>query len=139
MRFGELTTSNYHLLPQLPSSAITWLWFDDFWDGPLSGLVSYAQQRYWCQMIAERPPGAPSGSFYRRFVLLMLSEQEYAEETYWHDLFRRFVGTHTDVDGTPFSPEKLRPQEEHHLFYDAYQHRENPDRTHTICLGWFED
>jgi hypothetical protein len=139
MRFGELTAATYHRLPQLPATAITWLWFDDFWDGPLSGLVSYAQEHYWCQMIAERTAGMPSSGFYRRFVLLMLSKQELAEEIYWHDLFRRVVGTHTDGDGTSFSPAKLRPQEEHHLFYDKYQQRETPNRTTNICIGWFED
>src|ERR1700722_1111121 len=102
--------------PQIPIAEIALLWFDNFWDGPLSGLCAYQGREfyYWCFAEAEE---CDITSWYRRFSVHELSPAQLDEEKKWHELFREKVGTHWEPGG------EGKPQALHHEFYDAYNRR----------------
>jgi len=131
----EITADNYRTLPQIPRADVTLLWYSDFWDGPITGLLLWRGERVWFQMIDEN---AEHEAWYRRFLLIRLSEQQLRDEVWWHELFRRHVGTHTDYDRAEGDPGTVRPREQWAAFYDPYSKRAPLDLSQNEVLGWFE-
>jgi hypothetical protein len=77
--------------------------------------------------------------YYRRFLIVELSDEQLREKEYWHNLFREKVGTHTDfeVQGKTLE-EKLKPKETWDEFYRPYQQRKEVDLSDNLVIGWFE-
>lgn len=118
--------------PRLPATEVTLLWFDNYWDGPLSGLCVFQgrEHYFWCFAEAGESELA---RWYRRFSVHELSPEQLSNEKKWHELFREKVGTHWEPGG------KLKPQELHHEFYDAYKKRTPPHyELNCPIIGWFE-
>ena len=138
-RLLELSkTEDLVRLPKIDWHAAKLLWHDDYWDGPKSGLLLYQDKRYWFQVFEESDDSDLS-DFFRRFVILELTEIQMKEEEHWHDLFREKVGTHTDYDESGMRViGALKPEEMWHEFYDAYKKRQKPDLSNNIVIGWSE-
>ena len=125
-------------LPQIDWHAVKLLWPSDYWDGPKSGMLMYQGKRYWFQVF-EESNDADLSDFFRRFVILELTEEQLNEEEYWHKLFREKVGAHTDFDESgKRAIGALKPKEMWHEFYDAYQKRQEPDYSNNTVIGWSE-
>ena len=107
------------------------LWVDDYYDGPLSGMLTYRNRlhRYEC-------PDGPM-AIERRYVIRELSDEEIADEQYWHELFVRHVGDHMTFrnDGQRGA---VRPSSEHSKFYEPYGKRTTPDYSMRPIVGWFK-
>ena len=40
----------YYTKPQIPNKKVKWLWWDDYYDGPLCGMTEIKGQRFWAIM-----------------------------------------------------------------------------------------
>lgn len=108
---------------------VTVLWFDDFYDGMLSGIVECKNQKCRFEIITDYEQGIRP----RVFAIIELSQEQIADETYWHELFLK----HVIADPQSKDGAHLRPQSEHHLFYEPYGKR--PDPHYELCnvVAWF--
>jgi hypothetical protein len=124
-------------VPRIERSAVRLLWHAGYWDGPRSGMLEYAGEACWFEVVAESEEDGEGWS--RRFAVIRLTPEQHAEELRWHELFRRHVGEHTDYDaegGRRLGA--LRPREEWGLFYEAQRQRIPRDLSRNEVLGWFE-
>lgn len=129
-------TGDYQRTPRIDRAEVRLLWHADFWAGPLSGMLTHQGRERWFVRVAESE-GEASG-WYRRFVVLSLSAEQHAEESRWHDLFRRCVGGHTDYDEDEREIGDVLPRERWAEFYDAYRGRVPGDFSGCEVIGWFE-
>lgn len=136
MTLQETTADTYRALPQIPRADVSLLWHSDFWDGPITGLLLWCGERLWFQMIDES--GENEAAWYRRFLLVRLSEQQLHDEEWWHELFRQHVGTHTDYNRADGDPGTVHPQSQHAKFYAPYSKRVPLDLSQNEVIGWFE-
>ncbi len=109
------------------------LWIDDFYDGPIAGIAEVDGARVLFEMIDRGLLGSETGP--RTFWVIHLDSTQLAEEERWHELFCKFVGTHSDCTERERS---LSPASEHHLFYDSYSKRHVPNYSENEVLGWFQ-
>jgi hypothetical protein len=142
-------------LPEVDVIDVRWLYYADYHDGPLAGMVvanlgddpfTSAAEPLWaeCYDECDEIDGDDSElhpcGFYRRYSLTRLTRKSTAAEVACHALFQAHVGTHWDVnlDGTPRhrEPGAKKPRSEWHLFYDIY--RDNPVRHEGVVVGWFQ-
>ena len=140
MNYTEATRGNsYQSLPKLDRSELSLLWYSDFWDGPKSGLLLLQGGKYWFQMF-EESQDPDLADFYRRFLVVELTEEQLSEEEQWHALFQEKVGRHTDY-GLNRREElaKLRPRHIQEEFYSLYRERKPLDINSNPVVGWFEN
>jgi len=123
----------YDHLPRIDRADVRLLWHSDFWDGPINGLCLYQGRKCWFEACAE---GEQDDGFYRRYLVLILTKGQLDEEEFWHELFRRKVGTHTDYGD---AERKVLPRETWHEFYDEFGKRGEVDYSGNPALGWFEE
>src|SRR5690349_19819274 len=72
---------------QIPKDQLNVLWFDDYYDGMLSGILEHEGQKFRFETITDY-----SQNIYpRTFAIVQLTDQEYDDESYWHDLFKKHV------------------------------------------------
>lgn len=69
----------------LPQLSINVLWHLAYWDGPFNGICEYNGRKYYFDNI-DRPI----------YGVYELSDQDIHHEVYLHELFRTYVGHHTD-------------------------------------------
>lgn len=125
----------YLRVPRIGRGDVRLLWHDGYWDGPMSGLLVFQGEECWFEMVAE----SETETWYRRFAIVRLSPEQLAEERRWHELFQRFVGTHTDYSESGRGEAgTVHPREWHRGFYDQYEHRTPRDFSHNPVLAWFE-
>lgn len=138
MTLAEITAGgDYQHAPRIDRAEVRLLWHDDFWDGPMSGMLLYRGQECWFQMVAESEDDA--SGWYRRFVVLQLSPEQHAEELRWHGLFQRSVGGHSDYPEIgQRAAGDVRPREQWSAFYDSYRKRTPRDFSGCDISGWFE-
>src|SRR5215207_5227193 len=92
-----LRREDYLLLPEIDRGEVKLLWHSDFWDGPTSGMLLYRGKKHWFQ-VCDESDDPDLQDYYRRFLIIELSDRQLEEEEYWHSLFREKVGTHTDYE-----------------------------------------
>ncbi len=136
MTLQETTTDTYRALPQIPRADVTLLWHGEYYDGSINGLLLWRGERLWFDTIEAS--SETETAWYRRYVLIRLSEQQRRDEEWWHELFRQHVGTHTDHVRADSDPGTVRPQGQHAKFYDAYAKRASLDLSQNEVIGWFE-
>lgn len=73
------------LLNELEASDVHILWNDDYYDGPLSGLMEYRDQKYYFNIVAD------NADDYRKFNVYHLTKAEIEYEIEWHELFEKLV------------------------------------------------
>jgi hypothetical protein len=130
MRYYDLMLSKDPAgLPQINKNAFRILWCDDWYDGPISGLLLYQDRRYLFATFDELDDGT------RRLFVFEPSKEELRQEEDWHRLFVQKVGSHytyLDAKGIECTPEQWRE------FYDVYEKRAKPDYSDNSVIGWFE-
>jgi hypothetical protein len=139
MIYSELIhREDYLRLPKIDKSEVKLLWHSDYWDGPTSGMLLYRGKKRWFQVCDESDdPGLRD--YYRRFLIVELSDRQLEEEEYWQGLFREKVGTHTDHELQGESQKgRVNPKEMWDGFYEPYQKRVKLDLSQNTVLGWYE-
>ena len=85
-------------LPRIEGQRLELLWHDDYWDGPMSGLMRLdGDARVWFTL-AEENEAPAEGRWYRRYWLVRLSAEQLDAVERRHALFREHIGGHTDYD-----------------------------------------
>lgn len=111
-------------IERVPKSSVRMLWHHDYWDGPISGACLFNNDRLWYTCYDE----GYGEDWYRKFVLLRLSDEKWKEIDFSHGMFQDYVGTHTDYDenGKRTIGADLKPRIEpnHNKFYSWF--KENP-------------
>lgn len=114
------------------------LWYDDYYDGPLSGLALYNNKKVWFNMKENRYDNI----FHTRtFNIYELTKEQLEEEEYWHHRFRNEVGHHTDY-GDQYAAFKTVDNESiFHKFYKDIEKaaKKFDDYTKNKCLGAFNE
>lgn len=133
-------------MTEQPSADIRFLYHSNYWDGPLSGACLYQRQQYWFECVHDYHDPRDNASprlGQRIFGIYQISEDEWAQEKYWQDLFEQNVGSHSSYDETGQRLGKVASPETHHIFYDA-QEKAQKDGTYkrrkklTEPLGYFD-
>lgn len=147
MRFKEVTLKNYKTkLEEIEKSDVKIIRSSRYWDGPLSGVFIYNENRYWFETIyndiiysKERDEEGEclAYAFVRDFVILELSADQWKEEDYWNNLFEKYVGRNNnyDKDGNKNIGD-LQPRDEHHKYYDMAKDRNAIDLSENNVIGW---
>lgn len=70
---------------------IIFLWYDDYYDGPLSGFLQYQNEFYWFDAYDFNDEDIDK-SWYQKFIILKLSQQEIECEIAYQKLSIKFFG-----------------------------------------------
>jgi hypothetical protein len=140
----DITSSRDALdtLATIPRSEITILWHSGYWDGPIDGMLSYQSQKYWFMRCADALPyvvdseGEVDDCWYDRYLIVVIGQQDIETEEWWHALFRKYVGHHTDYQDGRRDHDTVHPKDGWHAFYNAYEHREPRDYAARKVIGW---
>lgn len=136
------------------------LWHNNYWDGPISGMMLWDGEMRWFQMFDETweeclIPGDEWKEWVeyyrekygkdpdeedriehdrtRKYRVYVLPEEVKKAIIHNHELFRKYVGIHTDYDekGCRYLGEGyLRPYSEHSKFY-------NSKKSNNLFVRWF--
>ncbi len=138
MRLAELPDDYLMQLPRIDENLLRVLWHSEYWDGPRSGVLLYMARPHWFQICGEEDSGRWK-DWYGKFVVIQLTEEQYATEAAYHRLFQEKVGSHVDYDaeGRPVRGEQ-KPQEVWHEYYDEAKDRPELDLSGNEVVGWFE-
>lgn len=100
---------------------VRWLYITNWYDGPIEGVVLHNGERLyakWTDVAGDDPNGR------RIYDAIRLTPEQWAEEDDRQACFVEHVGTHWccdyDADGNQIANWNVRPQSEHHNFYDKY-------------------
>jgi hypothetical protein len=110
---------------------LTFLWVGDYYDGKLEGMLEYKSQKYKFEIITDYTKNI----YPRTFALIILTEDEIKEEVYWNEQFEKYVGNHYNYNTT--DERIVKPQSEHHLFYDEFNKRKNKNYNNNIVKAWY--
>src|ERR1700722_11892810 len=104
----------------VPYSNIKILYANDYWDGPLEGLLLWNKQEYY--FICYNDP-THEHEVERRYVIIEMTEEQASEEKYYHQLFINHVGNHFEYNN--LGKQNLTPvtksKEEQQKFYSEYE------------------
>ncbi|MCU0240192.1 MAG: hypothetical protein MUC29_12185, partial [Pyrinomonadaceae bacterium] len=92
-----ISPENLIELPKIEKNEIRLLWADDWFDGVINGVLLYQNKKCRFEMIEENNDDNTQ-NFYRRYLIIELTERQLQEEEYWHKLFVENVGSHFDFD-----------------------------------------
>lgn len=117
------------------------MYANDWWDYFLSGVVTYNGKRYYAYCGDENYDRRKK--WWRRYVLVDLTEEAWADEDERHAFFVEKVGSHfefVDHQGRQVrNHEGLKNNKTWQEFYDRYPpHAERLDYTQFPVVGWFE-
>jgi len=120
------------------------LWHENYWDGPLTGVMLWEGEKCWFETyeddFVERPLTEEEikdwADFlkipveevdeedkidyepYRRYNVYRIPKETMEAIEYNHNLFRKYVGTHTDYDENGLRHHNLADYNEHHKYYN---------------------
>ena len=80
------------------------------------------------------------GWHYRDFLIYQITKEQEEDELYWHALFQKHVGTHTDYcmnKEIPIATGSLAPEGSWKDFFDPYKNRKPPLYKEEQIIGWF--
>ena len=132
MKLENIGPRDVGVLPEVNRSAVTFLWFNDFFDGPLSRLAEMNGTRYLFDMIDRSALGDEDED--RRYWLISLTDNQLDDELRWHEWFCNNVGTHFDLTGRAPLPRELVDMD---AFYVPFRDRVPPDYSQNDIVGWF--
>jgi hypothetical protein len=139
----------YRQLPQIDERDVRLLWHNDYYDGPLNGILLYQGKMCWFQIFhalrtdevrsREDKDGIAWNDHFVRYLLVELSEEQVKEEKYWHELFQKKVSTRSDYDENGHRKTgEVKPKEMWNEFYEPYKMRKPSDLSNNLVLGWFQ-
>lgn len=96
--------NTYQELPEIPH--IKKLWHQGYWDGPCNGVCEVDNKKCWFELIDEwvdhnEWPDEDldfEPLWYRRFLIVQLTDEQFQELKKRHEKFQRMVGTHCDYN-----------------------------------------
>lgn len=111
--------ARYLATPRVPREQIRFLWYVDYWDGPLNGVCEWNDELLWFDSVAEEVPRQ------REFFLIRLPAAEMAraeaQQALWEKWFpesRHRWGDEASRDaGVPLTPGYLTQVEATHAAY----------------------
>ena len=109
-------------LPFIAGDSVRILYENNYWDGPLEGVLRWNNKNYY--FINYSDDDWTDGAN-RAFVIIEMTKAQEKDENYFHQLFIKYVGSHTDYDefGNR-SIEEVKPESERKKFYDEYDKAE---------------
>ena len=115
-------------------------WCLDYYDGPLSGICEIDDRHHYFKFIQESVKSLDDiCSNVRVYGIYQLTDKEIERETYWHDEFRKWVGTHTDYNEEVGARNLggVKPRDGMHNFYDRKDERDKdrPELTTNKLVG----
>ncbi len=115
--------------PKRAIKEIKWLWASDWYDGPLSGMVEWNEQRYWAVYFEDDDKT-------RLYTLLKLTEEQQKSEEYWHELCKLCTGEDHHISvGDPLHGNKDTKT----FYYTRYEiEHEELDWSEAKLVGWFK-
>ncbi len=143
---------NYLDYPQLDLKDIKLCWHNDYWDGPINGILNYKGNmchfklcdnvKFTC-LTKDHESYDPNTDNLeqiqdRRFLVFKLTDAQIAEENKWHELFKEYVGTHTDYDEFGHLNGMLLDKSSWSRFYDEYVNRIPMSFKNEQIIGWYE-
>lgn len=128
------------------------LWHCAYWDGPYDGMCLFNNEEVWFHCIAENecPDNIEDDeidewfnkrTWWRRYAIIRLTTKQLEDEKYWHRLFEKYVGTHTNYEhGWVRKRDGVHPDCSNHAkFYDEQsENRKDRDLRNNEVIGWFE-
>lgn len=138
VKYSELQeTLEYANVSSLVKAQVKWLWTNDYFDGPLEGMVQIGSERFLCRM-AEEVNDEASENWFRKYWIIRLTPKQLETEIYWHKEFCKYVGEHftCNDDGSRKNVGTQHPQSEWDKFYKPYQENYNPDFSNNEVIGW---
>ena len=115
-------------------SGVRPLWFDDWYDRPLTGIAEFEGEQFWFDAVWDEV--RDNWSEPRCLVLRRIPDSELARQWTVHRDFERYVSTrHCRHDGT--AEVVQRPEAEWHLFFDHHPPESRPDYSRYPSAGTF--
>jgi hypothetical protein len=105
------------IIPKLQIKFKDILWWSNFWDGPLEGMLEYQGEKCYYKFAAET-------IIHRRFLVLRLTKEQLESEERQHAMFVDIV-TNGPVSG-------------HHRWYDYKKTIGEINLEDNLVLGWFQ-
>ena len=121
------------------------LWHDSYYDGPLSGICIYNDKEHWFKMVKEfdykeEEDGKMETFLGRVYVIAELPKQQFAIMKYAHELFRKYVGTHTDYNEDNKRSSGCLEQSSWNKYYNwAKKEYKHPDLSENKVVAWWGD
>ena len=108
MNYSEINTNTYRkILPEIEKNSINIQWNDEWYDGPISGMLIYNNKQFRFEKIEEATENQEANEgWFRRLIILELDELQLKNEYYWHDRFLKEVDAFK-IDITKLSKEEL--------------------------------
>ena len=75
-----------------PLKDITWLWEDDYYDGPITGMIEYHKKKYYTSWFSDWTEdytdayGEPGQYHFRLYCVYKLTKERQAYQEDWHEL-----------------------------------------------------
>lgn len=92
----------FRKLPIIPKAEWKFLWEDNSWDGPLSGILLYKSEMFYFMYYEDVRYNPDTGEFGSRlYTVHRLTPDILEKQIYWNNLFKELVGEHCTygVDG----------------------------------------
>jgi len=131
MDLNKIILTNWHDAQQIKRSDVKLLWHSDYYDGPLSGLLLFNEEKYWFKAI----DGIPGYS--QNYIVIRLTPEQLNEEEKWHKLFQDHVGSQTDYDENEKRKGLVKPQEMWNKFYEPRKSYIKLDISNNEVVAWF--
>jgi hypothetical protein len=97
------------------------LWFDDFYDGALSGMLKFENKEYRYEIVTDHTKVI----YPRLFAIFDLTEEELTEQRYWNDLYVKLIKN---------QPENKESQE---IFFKEQKKQKLKDYSEKIVLWYY--
>lgn len=122
-------------LPKLPSSELTLLWVNDWYDGPLEAMVEHSGKR--CLMVLANREKLAIDEY--QWVLFELTAAQAADEERWHALFAEHVGDHWCFHDASIVHPAAREPATPDAFWGAYESRPSIVLERASARGWTDE
>jgi hypothetical protein len=147
IKMAEIKNDYRNMLPQIDEKEVRILWHCAYYDGPRDGVMLYQEKPHWFQIedadadfrVRVDSTGQKWKDWYARFLVIALTDDQFQEEVYWHNLFRQKVGTYWDYDEQGRRvQEPAKPLVTSVEYYEAAKHRTPRNLASNVVVGWFE-
>jgi len=138
IKYSELRdTQEYSKVSYLSQEEVKWLWINDYFDGPLEGMVEVDSEMFLCKL-AEEVEEEAAENWFRKYWIIKLTPDQLDTELYWHEEFCKYVGEHfvCSEDGSRKTAGAKHPRVEWDKFYKPYKENYKPDFTNNEVIGW---
>jgi len=124
-------------LDKIDRHEVKLLWANEWWDGPISGMLMYRGEKCWFQLFID-PDDPEVEKFPRQYLVIELSNDQLKEEEYWQTLFLEMVGSNNvwDEDGIRHT-DRLKPLESRNEFFKLAKKRKPTDLSENRVVGFF--